>query len=215
MSRPIKGLNVLCKYDPDMFNKILGHEEYRIAIEETNGDKKKLKNVFCNVLADDYHWEFIKDEIVLRCGLTIKAARAKQNLQILIWEFVKKTKIGESFGSRCVCDFEDNFFSPHIIYYQNKETAYFNDETNLFSVPDFIVECNDENTEENNRGVKFEQYANKGVSEYWMVNIERKTIEQYFLNKGIFDFAGLIKAVKIKSGVIKNFEIDLEEIFET
>ena len=110
MGKAIKGLNVLCKHQPDMFDMILGHEEYKIAIEAADGIEEKLKNVFWNVLADDYHWEFINSEIVLRCGLTITAAVAKQNLQMKLWEFVKRNKIGEVFGGRCICDFEDNFF---------------------------------------------------------------------------------------------------------
>ncbi len=46
MSKPLKGLNVLSKHDPDIFNKILGHKEYKIAIEKADGDAEKLKIFF-------------------------------------------------------------------------------------------------------------------------------------------------------------------------
>lgn len=214
MSKPMKGLNVLCNHDPDMFNKILGNKEYKAAIIKANGDVENLKHVFWNVLADDYHWEFIQGEIVLRCGMTLKNAMARQNLQMLLWDFVKKRKMGQVFGARCVCDFEDNFFSPGIIYYENSKADNFYDEMNRFPVPDLIVEFNDENTEENNRGVKFDAYENKGVKEYWMVNPENKTIEQYILDKGTFDFIGLTNAGKVSSKVINDFEFSIEDIFE-
>ena len=95
MSKPLKGLNVLSKHDPDMFNKILGHKEYKIAIEKADGDAEKLKNIFWNDLADDYHWEFIKGEIVWRSGKSVMAATVKQNLQMLLRGFLKKNKTGE------------------------------------------------------------------------------------------------------------------------
>lgn len=214
MSKPIKGLNVLSKHDPDMFRKILGYEEYKEAITKTNGDVEELKQVFWNVLADDYHWEFIQGEIVLRCGMSLKNAIAKQNLQMLLWDFVKKRKIGQVFGARCLCDFGDNFFSPGIVYYESRQADNFQDEMNCFPVPDLIVEFNDDDTEENNRGVKFNEYENKGVKEYWMVNPNNKTVEQYILDKGIFDFIGLTNSGKIKSLLIKNFVVSIEEIFE-
>ena len=197
-----------------MFNKILGNKEYRAAIIKADGDVENLKDVFWNVLADDYHGEFIKGEIVLRCGMTLKNAMARQNLEMLLWDFVKKRKIGQVFGTRCVCDFEDNFFSPGIIYYENSKADKFYDEMNRFPVPDLIVEFNDENTEENNRGVKFDAYENKAVKEYWMVNAENKTIEQYVLDKGTFDFIGLTNSGKVKSILIIDFETSVEEIFE-
>jgi Uma2 family endonuclease len=214
MSRPIKGINVLSKHDPDMFNKILGHEEYRLAINKANGDVENLKHVFWDVLADDYHWEFIKGEIVLRCGMTIKNAIAKQNLQMFLWNFVKKKKIGQVFGARCVCDFGDDFFSPDIIYYENSKADKFYNEMNRFPVPDLIIEFNDENTEEHNRGIKFDAYESKGVKEYFMVNTENKTIEQYILDKGTFDFIGLIVTGKVNSTVIRGCEFSIEDIFE-
>ena len=214
MSKPIKGLNVLSKHDPDMFKKILGYKEYKDAITKAKGDVEELKQVFWNVLADDYHWEFIEGEIVLRCGMIIKNAMAKQNLQMLLWNFVKKRKTGQVFGARCLCDFGDNFFSPGIIYYENSKADNFHNEMNCFPVPDFIVEFNDDDTEENNRGVKFNEYQNKRVKEYWMVNPNNKTIEQYVLDKGILDFIALINSGEVKSLLIKDFAVSIEEIFE-
>ncbi len=214
MSKALKGLNVLSKHDPDMFNKILGHKEYKIVIEKADGDAEKLKNIFWNDLADDYHWEFIKGEIVLRSGKSVMAATVKQNLQMLLWGFLKKNKTGEVFGARCVCNFDDNFFSPDIFYYESRNAKLFYAEMNSFPIPDFIIEFNDENTEANNRGVKFEEYKRKGVKEYWMVNTESKTVEQYLLTKGIFDFMGFTKSGKLKSFVVNEFECSLEDIFE-
>ena len=59
-----KGIKVLSKDFPDMFERILGYEEYRDKIIGAKGDPKALREIFWNDLADDYHWEFIEGEIV-------------------------------------------------------------------------------------------------------------------------------------------------------
>jgi len=211
----MKGLKVLSNIpDFDYFSKILGYEEYKAAIENTNGDKESLKNVFWKVLADDYLWEFINGEIILRGGMTLKACGANQNLMFTLLNFVNENDLGEVFGGRSICDFGENFFSPNIIYFDNKKSKIFKGNTNRFPVPDFILECNDDVCEEQNRGIKFEEYAKYGVGEYWMLNPNKETIEQYALRKGSFDFVGIFKENEIiESGILRGFKISPTDIF--
>ena len=211
----MKGLKVLFNdKNYDYFSRILGYEEYKSAIENTNGDKERLKDVFWNVLKDDYCWEFVNGEIVLRGGMTFKASGANQNLMFKLLEFVQTNNLGEVFGGRSVCDFIENFFSPNIIYFDKEKSKVFKGNTNRFPIPNLIIECNDESCEEQNKGIKFEEYAKYGVEEYWMINPNNESIEQYKLEKGKFDFIGLVKKKEIvESIVLKGFKISLKEIF--
>jgi Uma2 family endonuclease len=211
----MKGLKVLSNMpEDDYFSMILGYEEYKTAIENTSGDRDKLKDVFLNVLRDDYCWEFVDGEIVLRGGANINASIANGNLMVALIEYVRLNKLGKVFGVRCVCDFGENFFSPNIIYFDKEKSKVFEGNTNRFPIPNLIVECNDESCEEQNRGIKFEEYAKHGVEEYWMLNPNNESIEQYQLEKGKFDFVGLIKKEDIiESIVLKGFKICLKDIF--
>jgi Uma2 family endonuclease len=211
----MKGLKVLFNdKNYDYFSRILGYERYKKAIESADGDRNKLKDVFWNVLADDYCWEFVNGEIVLRGGLTIDASIANGNLLFALINYVRLNKLGEVFGGRCICDFGENFFSPNIIYFDKEKSKAFKGSTNRFPIPNLIVECNDESCEEQNRGVKFEEYAKFGVEEYWMLNPKNESIEQYQLEKGKFDFVGLAKKEEvIESIVLKNFKLSLKEVF--
>lgn len=211
----MKGLKVLFNdKNYDYFSRILGYQEYKEVIENTNGDVEKLKNVFWNLLGDDYCWEFVNEEIVLRGGLTFKASGATQNLTFALFDFVNNNELGEILGGRCVCDFGENFFSPNIIYFDKLKLKNFSGNSNRFPIPNLIVECNDESCEEQNRGIKFEEYAKFGVQEYWMMNPKHETIEQYQLEKGHFDFVGLVKKDEvIKSVVLRGFKVCLKGIF--
>jgi Uma2 family endonuclease len=212
----MKGLKVLFSDEGyDYFSRILGYEKYKKAIENTLGDTEKLRDVFWNVLEDDYCWEFVNGEIVLRGGMTLKASGANQNLMFRLLDYVQSNELGEIQGGRCVCDFGENFFSPNIIYFDNEKSKLFEGSTNRFPIPNLIVECNDEGCEEQNRGVKFEEYAKYGVKEYWMLNPKNESIEQYQLEKGEFDFVGLIKKEDVVESIaLKGFKICLKDIFE-
>ena len=211
----MKGLKVLFDdKENDYFSRIIGYERYKKAIEKADGDREELRSIFWNVLADDYCWEFVDGEIILRGGMTFKASGAKQNLMFKLLDFVSENNLGEILGGRCVCDFGENFFSPNIIYLDKEKSRAIKGSTNRFPIPNLIVECNDDSCEEQNMGVKFEEYAKFGVEEYWMMNPNNETIEQYQQEKGVFDFVGLIKKKDvIESKVLKGFKVFLEDIF--
>ena len=49
--------------------------------------------------------------------------------------------------------------------------------------------CLSPSTQEIDRNIKFEDYAAHGVDEYWIVDAQQKTIEQYLLTAGVFQLA--------------------------
>ena len=131
-----------------------------------------------------------------------------------IRQFVKGKDIGCILSNRCVCSFPENDFSPYIMYYRQEIASLFYGQQNRFPIPDWIIEINDENTEENNRGIKFNDYEKNGVKEYWMINLEDKSIEKYSLDKNGFDFQGKFIEGIISSASLDGFEIELKDIFE-
>ena len=84
----------------------------------------------------------------------------------------------------------------------------------LFPAPDLAVEVLSESTRENDYGVKFEDYAHHGVSEYWIVDPVNQSVEQYFLKDGYFHlFQKLAGSGILKSRTVKGFEMDIQSIF--
>lgn len=55
----------------------------------------------------------------------------------------------------------------------------FDDDTTLFPAPALAVEVLSKATADNDRGIKFEDYAANGVTEYWMVDPADRAIEPY------------------------------------
>jgi Uma2 family endonuclease len=82
-----------------------------------------------------------------------------------------------------------------------------------FPAPDFVAEVLSATTEKTDRGVKFEDYAEHGVSEYWLVDAQAEHIEKYRLRGGRFVAAGIFRKGNIASHVIAGLEIPVVAVF--
>jgi Uma2 family endonuclease len=65
-----------------------------------------------------------------------------------------------------------------------------------------VVEVLSESTERIDRGTKFEDYAAHGVTEYWIVDADRRVLEQYVLRGDAYELAiktgdGTVRCVAI------------------
>jgi Uma2 family endonuclease len=85
-----------------------------------------------------------------------------------------------------------------------------------FPAPDLVVEVISESTEQNDRGVKFDDYAAHGVQEYWIVDPDAETLEQYHLAEGEDSYRMVIKAMtgQVRSFAIPGFEIPVRAVFD-
>jgi Uma2 family endonuclease len=57
-------------------------------------------------------------------------------------------------------------------------------------------------------------YALHGVKEYWIIDTDNQTVEQYLLKNKTFELAQKLKDGIIDSEVITGFKIALKEVFE-
>lgn len=57
-------------------------------------------------------------------------------------------------------------------------------------------------------------YALHGVAEYWIVDTDNQTVEQYLLEKSHYQLAQKLKSGTLELEVIKGFQINVAEIFE-
>jgi Uma2 family endonuclease len=109
-----------------------------------------------------------------------------------------------------------NDYEPDICFFNNEKSQLFTNDQLLFPAPDLAVEIISASTEKIDRTIKFTDYALQGISEYWIIDPEKQTFEQYILppNKNTYTLQskltqkGIIHAV-----VIQGFQIDIAELF--
>lgn len=107
-----------------------------------------------------------------------------------------------------------NDFEPDVCFFRKEVVGFFNEDTMFHPAPDFIVEVLSDSTEKRDRGVKFVDYALNGVQEYWLVETDKKFVEQYFLEGDIFLLAEKVQHGTIRCKVLEGLEIPLKAIFD-
>ena len=70
-----------------------------------------------------------------------------------------------------------------------------------------------DSTKDRDYGIKMTDYALHGVEEYWIIDTDNQTVEQYLLHKSTYQLAQKLKVGTLESEVIKGFQINIEEIF--
>ena len=80
--------------------------------------------------------------------------------------------------------------------------------------PDLIIEILSPSTSSIDTVVKFNRYQEAGVKEYWIVNPESNWIQVFRLNDGVYNAHTYGEEDTIPVGIIEDFEINLQEIFE-
>ncbi len=177
-------------------------------------EEEKLRQAFYNQISEEYKAEFINGEIIIHPPARRIHGLIKVNLLVVINVFVDMHELGEGDGEKRMIELTRNSYQPDIVCFLNDKVAHFKDDQMLFPAPDFIVEILSPSTEKNDRGVKFVDYALHGVGEYWVIDPEEKTVEQFILQEGQYALA--LKAVSgtITSQVIQGFSIPVKAIFD-
>ena len=84
---------------------------------------------------------------------------------------------------------EADVVQPDIVVTLGRDDAVIRRER-IEGAPDLVVEILSRSTAYRDRGLKLDLYQKAGVSEYWIVDPERKVVQQYVLTDGVFRSAG-------------------------
>lgn len=82
-----------------------------------------------------------------------------------------------------------------------------------FPAPDLVVEVLSKTTEELDRGIKLQDYEAHGVSEYWIVDPDLQTLEQYTLKDGNYSLKHKSKDGHLTCEVLAGFEVPVTAFF--
>lgn len=187
---------------------------YLEQVQQALREEQLRRQAFHDSLPSDIDAEFINGEIVEKMSNKLEHNQAGRFLFQLISIFVQKNKLGIVGMEKLMISLTRNDYEPDICFWKAEKSGQFDKKQVLFPAPDFIVEVLSDSTESRDWGIKFQDYAAHGVSEYWLIECNKKRIEQYQLMEGQYEL--LMKAGNgiIKSVAIANFEIPVEAIFD-
>ncbi|RYF73220.1 MAG: Uma2 family endonuclease [Cytophagaceae bacterium] len=102
---------------------------------------------------------------------------------------------------------------PDICFWNAEKSAAFEPKQSAFPPPDFVVEILSDSTRDRDYGIKMTDYALHGVHEYWIVDTEQETIEQYLLDGTTFQLAQKLRGGTLVSEAVAGFTIQVSDIF--
>lgn len=177
-------------------------------------EEREKRNRFYQEMTPEQKIEFIDGEVVMHSPAKNIHLDITSNTTNLILNYVALHKLGTVKVEKCLVVFPRNDYEPDLVFFGPEKSATLDDDTMRFPVPDFVVEVLSASTEKNDRGVKFEDYAANGVAEYWIIDPDKKVLEQYLLEDETYNLALKAPAGPVSSTVIPGFRCEIEAFFD-
>ncbi|MDI6704894.1 MAG: type II toxin-antitoxin system Phd/YefM family antitoxin [Bacillota bacterium] len=211
-----KSVAKLIRYnEPDFF---LVHEE---SLKYKSTRKISYEEYMALVDSSDQRYELIDGEVYL-------LASPRFNHQVVVneiaWHFYNyfRGKPCRSltapldvrlFGYATKFEEDPNVVQPDIVVICDQDKV--NEDNKYEGIPTLIVEVLSPSTKGKDMVAKLSLYMKSGVSEYWIVNLENKSILQYSFSqeRDIEGLTSLREGDTIKSTAFEGLEIPLRDIF--
>ncbi len=187
---------------------------YYQQIESILKEEQNKRKYFYNSVNDDCKAEFINGKIILHSPVKLKHDKTGSLLLKLLHTYVNVHDLGYVGHEKMMISLTRNDYEPDICFWNKKISAEFKPDQTRFPPPDFIAEILSSSTKEIDRGIKFDDYAAHGVSEYWIIDSTSQTIEQYVLKDYLYALLKKIQGKEIMTSVaVKNFTLPAMAVF--
>jgi len=188
--------------------------DYVDELARTLARERQRREKFYDELTEDGSFEFINGEVVMHSPAKHKHNVTVKNLLRLLTTHVELGGLGVAVSEKALCVFPRNDYEPDIVFFGRKKAQTITGDTLKYPIPDFIVEVLSDSTAKNDRGVKFRDYAAHGVGEYWIVDPDTESVEQFVPKSGRYAKARRQKSGMIASDVVAGFRIPVRAIFD-
>jgi len=148
----------------------------------------KLREQFRDEIEPHEKGEFINGEIIMHSPARHAHNHVSSLIVGILATYVRLHSKGVVVYEKALCGFSRNDYEPDIAWFGPEKDASLAPETTIYPVPDFIIEIVSPSSEKRDRGVKWQDYAAHGVPEYWIVDADQRTIEQYLLANGAGEY---------------------------
>ncbi len=103
---------------------------------------------------------------------------------------------------------------PDILFVKKEHLAIIGDQY-VEGTPDLIVEILSPSNAPYDRETKFKLYQTAGVSEYWLVDYQAKTVEVYILMEGVYTLTGNYAVGDVAASTqLTDFKVTVESLFD-
>lgn len=177
-------------------------------------DEAARRQHFVDTVSESEKTEFINGEQVVHSPAKFKHTATIGNLYRLLSTYVMIHDLGWVGFEKVLISLTRNDYEPDICFFSAATAAEFQPDQMRFPAPELAVEVFSASTEANDRGIKFEDFAAHGVSEYWIIDPDTETVEQYRLVGRSYELAIKAQTGELHSIVVPGFVIPVRAIFD-
>lgn len=169
---------------------------------------------FYEIIDENKKMEFINGAIEFHSPVKLEHNKATGWLYKLLDTFVAKNNQGFVGIEKILISLTRNDYEPDVCFFGSAKAGEFKRGQMKFPAPDLVVEVLSESTAERDRTTKFDDYAAHGVTEYWIVDPESETVEQYVLQQEKYELLLKAKDGTIQSIILPDFKIQIRAVFD-
>ena len=193
---------------------VMLYKEMQAALES----EAQRREEFRDWLTEDVKAEFVNGKIIMHSPVKRGHLRANRRLSKVLDTFVVANNLGETSTEKALVALTRNDYEPDLCFWGKEKADLFDDNTLVHSAPDFVVEILSPSTTKHDRETKFEDYALHGIREYWIIDPDKQTVEQFALltptDTSYLPYGKFIPGDEIKSIVLPGFVIPVNAIFD-
>ncbi len=163
---------------------------------------------------DDERYELWDGELIVAPAPNSAHQIVDAKLGWRLAQFVEERGLGQVFSAPYdVVLSETDVVQPDLLFVSN-ERVYIITPDNVRGAPDLVVEILSPSTAERDRTFKRALYARYGVSEYWLVDPDARTVTVLRLDDGAFAEVAYYGAGQtLTSPTMAGFTVNLDDIF--
>jgi len=183
-------------------------------IRTTLYEERKKRKQFYEDVREDQKAEFINGEVIVHSPVRIEHNITGKFMLELLDVHVRLNGLGFTGYEKMMISLTRNDYEPDVCFWSRAKSKKFKPKQTQFPAPDFIAEVLSPATEDNDRTVKFEDYAAHGVKEYWIIDPASRAVEQYFLEKDEYVLHMKADSGILKSKAVKGFAVPVAALFD-
>ncbi len=176
--------------------------------------EREKREHFYEIIEENKKMEFINGEIFFHSPVKLQHNSATKLIVKLLDTVVVKNDLGFVGFEKILISLTRNDYEPDVCFFKKEKSKDFDKRKMQFPAPDFVVEVLSKSTEKHDRETKFQDYAAHGVEEYWIVDPETETVEQYILRGEEYELLLKSGDGEIQSVAVEHFKIPIRSIFD-
>ena len=174
----------------------------------------KARERFYDEIDEDQKAEFVNGKVIVHSPVKLRHNLITKRVLRLLDLYVETQNLGIVGYEKILVTLTRNDYEPDVCFFSAEKAASFTPDQMKFPAPDLAVEVLSLSTAEQDRGVKFEDYAAHGVTEYWIVDPEAETVEQYILDGERYALQMKSGSGELASVAVAGFEIPVRALFD-